>query len=193
MPQPLTARQVRFVHEYLFDLNATQAAIRAGYSKQSAKKTGFLLLQQPHVCLLLQDCQRIQLTRLDIKAVDVLEGLRRVAFSDIRQAYNPDAQQMRRLDELPDELVGALDSIKTDAAGHVLEFRLSSRVSALDKLAKHLNLLEPLPEPTPGPAVQVNANRKYLDRLSTDELLELRRIMLKDGVDAQPLIEGTTT
>ncbi|HGN6738866.1 TPA: terminase small subunit, partial [Pseudomonas aeruginosa] len=45
----LTAKQRRFVAEYLLDLNATQAAIRAGYSKNRASEIGYQLLQKPDI------------------------------------------------------------------------------------------------------------------------------------------------
>jgi len=49
MSKSLTARQKKFVDEYLVDLNATQAAIRAGYSEKTAMEQGYQLLQKPSV------------------------------------------------------------------------------------------------------------------------------------------------
>lgn len=45
----LTAKQSRFIEEYLIDLNATQAAIRAGYSKNTATTQGYENLTKPHI------------------------------------------------------------------------------------------------------------------------------------------------
>ena len=45
----LTAKQQRFCDEYLIDLNATQAAIRAGYSKKTARKIGQENLTKPDI------------------------------------------------------------------------------------------------------------------------------------------------
>ena len=45
----LTAKQARFIEEYLVDLNATQAAIRAGYSEKTAEQQGYQLLQKTSV------------------------------------------------------------------------------------------------------------------------------------------------
>ena len=45
----LSAKQQRFVDEYLVDLNATQAAIRAGYSEKTAGAQGFDLLKKPEI------------------------------------------------------------------------------------------------------------------------------------------------
>ena len=51
----LTSRQQRFVEEYLVDLSATQAAIRAGYSPQTAEQISYQLLQKTSVSLAVQE------------------------------------------------------------------------------------------------------------------------------------------
>ena len=51
----LTAKQKRFIDEYLLDLNATQAAIRAGYSEKTAKEIGYENLTKPHILTAIQD------------------------------------------------------------------------------------------------------------------------------------------
>src|SRR4030095_16301516 len=48
-PSGLTAKQERFIAEYLVDLNQKQAAIRAGYSERTAAKIASELMQKPHV------------------------------------------------------------------------------------------------------------------------------------------------
>lgn len=45
----MTPKQAAFVREYLIDLNATQAAIRAGYSRKTAGSQGFDLLKKPEI------------------------------------------------------------------------------------------------------------------------------------------------
>src|SRR5262245_50906044 len=47
--RPLSAKQVRFIEEYLVDLNATQAALRAGYSPRTAYRTGSENLRKPQI------------------------------------------------------------------------------------------------------------------------------------------------
>ena len=54
MQKKLTPKQARFVAEYLNDLNATQAAIRAGYSKRSACSQAFDLLRKPEIAAAVQ-------------------------------------------------------------------------------------------------------------------------------------------
>lgn len=79
---PLTARQQRFVDEYLLDLNATQACIRAGYSVNSAEVAGCRLLRNAKVAQKLAQAQQRRSERTKITADDVLEELRLIALAD---------------------------------------------------------------------------------------------------------------
>ena len=71
----LGARHSLFVAEYLTDLNATQAAIRAGYSVRRARQTGFDLLQIPHVAAAVADAQGKKIKRVEITADAILARL----------------------------------------------------------------------------------------------------------------------
>jgi len=71
----LGARHSLFVAEYLTDLNATQAAIRAGYSVRRARQTGFDLLQIPHVAAAVAAAQGQKIKRVEITAGRILERL----------------------------------------------------------------------------------------------------------------------
>lgn len=55
--EKLTDKQMKFCEEYLIDLNATQAAIRAGYSENSATEIGYENLRKPHIAEYLAACQ----------------------------------------------------------------------------------------------------------------------------------------
>jgi hypothetical protein len=75
----LTPKQRRFVDEYLVDLNATQAAIRAGYSARTANEQGARLLANASVAAAAQSAQLARSQRLRISQDDVLRGLHREA------------------------------------------------------------------------------------------------------------------
>ena len=79
MLQQLTPRQSRFVDEYLVDLNATQAAIRAGYSARTANEQGARLLANASVAAAAQSAQLARSERLQLTQDDVLRGLHREA------------------------------------------------------------------------------------------------------------------
>jgi phage terminase small subunit len=83
MPK-LTEKQKRFCEEYLIDLNATQSAIRAGYSKKSADKIGHELLEKTVVSEYLQTLRVEQSKRTGITADEVVNELKKVAFADTK-------------------------------------------------------------------------------------------------------------
>lgn len=55
MATRMTAKQKRFCDEYLIDLNATQAAIRAGYSKKAARQVGNENMSKPYIKITLKN------------------------------------------------------------------------------------------------------------------------------------------
>lgn len=77
----LNEKQKRFVLEYLIDLNATQAAIRAGYSKKTAYSIGQENLKKPEIQKAIQAKQNKLQNKLEITQERVLEELAQVAFS----------------------------------------------------------------------------------------------------------------
>lgn len=72
---PLTPKQAAFVREYLVDLNATQAAIRAGYSPRTARAQGHRLLTDADIAAAIEAAQAERAERLQLTADDVLKGL----------------------------------------------------------------------------------------------------------------------
>jgi phage terminase small subunit len=63
---PLTLKQERFINEYLIDLNATQAAIRAGYSEKTARSTGAENLTKPDIAAAVATAQGDRTERTNI-------------------------------------------------------------------------------------------------------------------------------
>ena len=80
MGRKLTKKQQQFVLEYLKDLNATQAAIRAGYSKNSAKEIGYENLTKPHIKEKIDEAMINRSERVKMTADDVLREIRDLAF-----------------------------------------------------------------------------------------------------------------
>ena len=75
----LTPKQEMFVKEYLVDLNATQAAIRAGYSKKTADRIGPELLGKTCVARAIEEANQKRAEKLELSAEWVLENLKNVA------------------------------------------------------------------------------------------------------------------
>lgn len=82
----LTPKQQRFVEEYLVDLNATQAAVRAGYSAKTARQIGDENLSKPDIAEAIGKAIAEQSERTGISADRVLTELAKIGFSDIRRA-----------------------------------------------------------------------------------------------------------
>ncbi len=74
--RPLTPKQQMFVREYLVDLNATQAAIRAGYSAHTAAEMGFENLNKPQIATAVQNAMNLRAEKTSINAQYVLDGIR---------------------------------------------------------------------------------------------------------------------
>lgn len=77
-PKKLTARQERFIDEYVIECNATQAAIKAGYSKANAGKNADRLLKNPRIKALLEKRMSEKRDELIAKQDEVLRYLTRV-------------------------------------------------------------------------------------------------------------------
>lgn len=92
MENKLPPRQARFVDEYMIDLNATQAAIRAGYSAKTANEQGARLLAKVSVKEALSERMKAREVRTEITQDRVLAELAKIGFADIRRAleWGPD-------------------------------------------------------------------------------------------------------
>lgn len=106
----LTAKQQRFVAEYLIDLNATKAAERAGYSARNADKIGSQLLGKTRVSEAIQVAMKAREKRTEITQDRVLQELARIAFFDIRKLYRDDGT-LKKPTELDDDAAAVLAGI----------------------------------------------------------------------------------
>jgi len=107
----MTPRQQRFVDEYLIDLNATQAAIRAGYSAKTAEVQGPRLLGNVRVAKAIAKATEARARRTQITQDRVLQELARIAFFDIRRLYHGDGT-LKRPNELDDEAAAVLSAVE---------------------------------------------------------------------------------
>ena len=80
----LTAKQERFVSEYLIDLNATQAAIRAGYSEKTAGQVGFENLKKPEIEKAISDARSRVAEKAEWSAADRLRMLADIVNANIK-------------------------------------------------------------------------------------------------------------
>lgn len=85
MRTKLTAKQQAFIEEYLIDLNATQAAIRAGYSKKTAQQVGSQNLSKLVIQTSIQKAMKQRSERTGITAVKVLDAIAEIGFADFSE------------------------------------------------------------------------------------------------------------
>lgn len=140
----LGARQQRFVEEYMVDLNATQAAIRAGYSPKTAKDIACENLAKPDIADAIASKQAEQSKRTGITAERVLKELAKIGFADVSDIVNLDEAAIRRGNCKDD--TAAIQSVKVKRIptedGDIVEreFRLYDKTKALEQLGRHLGL-----------------------------------------------------
>jgi phage terminase small subunit len=149
--QRLTPKQARFVTEYMIDLNATQAAIRAGYSAKRADAQGYENLRKPEIAAAIARAQAARAERTGITAERVLQEIARLAFVDIRKAFLPDGS-LKPITALDDDTAAALAGLQVDElwewvderrvqVGQTKKLKLWDKTANLTLLAKHLRLL----------------------------------------------------
>ena len=125
----LTPKQQRFVEEYLIDLNATQAAIRAGYSAKTAAVIGAENLIKPYIQKAIQEAQNKLTERTEITQDYVLTNIKRV----IERCMQQEAVQARDGSPL------LVEGPEGDLACQ-FEFKETGALKGLELLGRHLGL-----------------------------------------------------
>ena len=129
----LTAKQAAFVQEYLVDLNATQAAIRAGYSKKTAEKIGYENLRKPEIQAAIKEAMDRREKRSNITQDFVLSELYKIATQGADDGPESSLKYSNKLKAL--ELLGkhmAMLTDKTELSGGV-SLTMESYLEDLDK------------------------------------------------------------
>lgn len=151
MANAMSPKQARFVEEYLIDLNATQAAIRAGYSAKTAEQQGYQLLQNTSVAAAIAEAQAARSERTEITQDMVLRELARIGFGDIRKLFTPGGNLLA-VSDLDDDTAACLSSIEIttrkvrggddDEVEEVSKVRLWDKRAALVDIGKHLGMFK---------------------------------------------------
>lgn len=153
----LTAKQQRFVDEYLVDLNATQAAIRAGYSEKTAEVIGYENLRKPQIAIAIEQRMKDRERRTEITQDRVLRELAKIGFADIRRAieWGPEVMIVDEetgetgiangvalipSDKIDDDTSAAISEISQTAQGIKVKFH--DKRAALVDIGKHLGMFK---------------------------------------------------
>lgn len=165
MADKLTPKQRQFVQEYLVDFNATQAAIRAGYSQKTAQVIGAENLKKPMVAAEIQRLGAKTAAKLEVSREWVLERLMNIADAKITDYLSVTTEPAQRLgihpitgevvnmpggycqtvritdtDKIPAGKTAAISSIKQGANG--IEIKLHDSLKAVELLGKVVGLFD---------------------------------------------------
>jgi phage terminase small subunit len=154
----LTPKQERFVAEYLIDLNATQAATRAGYSAKTANEQGARLLANVSVRSALQEAMERRTKRLEATADDVLREITRLAMFDPADLTNVKGPE--DIKALPEDVRRAIVGWSWDRQGRFTVKMVKE--GALDMLGRHHGLFKDRVEHTGTVVIQASSHDETL-------------------------------
>lgn len=170
----LTPKQELFISEYLIDLNATQAAIRAGYKEENARQIGAENLSKPYIKNEIDKRLKELTEKCGVTAEKVIEELAHIAFDDIGNylSYNQDAigninvkfKDSTKID------TRSISEISVGKDGQ-FKFKLYCKDNALIQLGKNLGLFA---EKINADVNNNNTNKNYdFSHLTTEQIREL--------------------
>lgn len=139
----MTQKQKRFIEEYLIDLNATQAAIRAGYSPDTAQQTGSENLSKPVIRAQIDRAMAERSKRTGVNAERVVQELAKIAFVNAAEVIDPKTATVKE-DALPED-TAAIQSVKVKTFGEdglEREIKMADKIKALELLGKHLGMFQ---------------------------------------------------
>lgn len=194
----LNEKQRRFVAEYLIDLNATQAAIRAGYSDKTAGSQGFDLLKKPEITDAIQAAMKAREDRTEITQDRVIAELAKIGFADIRKAVRwGDGVVVRNefgttevvndvaligSEQIDDDTAAAIAEICQTAQG--VKIKLHDKRAALIDIGRHIGMFRDKLELTGkdgGPIKTQSETKLDLDKLSDAALAEIEAACREAG------------
>ena len=204
MSGTLTDKQRRFVEEYMVDFNATQAAIRAGYSKRSARQQGLDALAIPGVAQALAKAKLALSIKTDITVQDITREYAVLGFSDMRNyvSFEKNGDILLDWSAMPPEATKAISEItqevyyegKGEAARQVkkTKFKLYDKRGALDSLSARL---WPVVQRNESVALIINVDLmkmvEVIGRLNlTSEQLAAWAGMLEEPVNEEERLNG---
>lgn len=166
MKKKLTPKQERFCQEYIIDLNGTQAAIRAGYSKKTAYSISEENLRKPEIKTRIEELQAELRERNKLKADDVIQELRALAFWNIKDFITTN-NQVNDLSTMEREALKPVAGIKVKKEIRTIgemelteittELKLTDKRAALVDLGRHLGIFK---EDNEQKVVKIKVTRK---------------------------------
>ncbi len=140
----MTDKQKRFCEEYMVDLNATQAAIRAGYSENSAQQIASENLSKPVIQQYIQSELEKQKSERIADITEVLEGLTKIVRFDKKEIYDENGGLLS-IHKMPDDHRFAIQQLESEEIkdrygnieGYSKKVKGYSKLDAMEKLLKY--------------------------------------------------------
>ncbi len=169
----------KFVQEYIIDLHAEQAAIRAGYSPKTARQQGSRLLTKVYIIEGIAKANIARQKRVEIKQDDVLAELQKLGFYDIRKAVKwgatpiaPETEDDPDIDfdpnglniypvalvpshKVDDDTAAAITEVSLTQTG--VKLKMADKRGALETMLRHLTV-DPREEEAPPVKVEIFAD-----------------------------------
>ncbi|WP_233113697.1 terminase small subunit [Aggregatibacter actinomycetemcomitans] len=164
----LRDKQKRFIEEYLIDLNATQAAIRAGYSKDTAKEIGYENLTKPHIQQAIAEAQNKRAERTQLTQDEVIADLRELR--DICMGRKP----VRVTEVVKNNQEGTARPVQVE----IFALEPTGAGKALDLLGKHLGMFSQKVEVSGDLHIEQRTELN-LSGLDINELEQLEKLLEK--------------
>jgi len=190
----LTDKQALFVKEYLIDLNATQAAIRAGYSENTAQKIGSENLSKPLVSAAISEAMKERTEALDIDAQWLLQRLVDEANADVADLYTEEGA-LKPIHMWPkiwrQGLVAGLEvqqqfeyvDGQKSPEGYLMKVKLSDRVKRMEMIGKHIDVQAFNEKST----VTIKDERSISDEELDREIIKLEEAAKEEKTSEKPV------
>lgn len=142
----MTKKQKRFVEEYLIDLNATQAAIRAGYSPETAYSIGSENLKKPEIRACIEKAMAERSKRTGVNQDRIIMELAKIGFLNPKDLVNFDEATIK--EDATKEDLAAIASIRVkrfptkDGEGIEREIKMHDKTKTLELLGRHLGMFK---------------------------------------------------
>ncbi len=142
----MTKKQKRFVEEYLIDLNATQAAIRAGYSPETAYSIGSENLKKPEIRACIEKAMAERSKRTGINQDRIIMELAKIGLLNPKDLVDFDEATVK--EEATEEDLAAIASVRVkrfptkDGEGIEREIKMHDKTKALELLGRHFGMFK---------------------------------------------------
>lgn len=167
----LTPKQQRFVEEYLIDLNATQAAIRAGYSEKTAKSIGQENLTKPDIQKAIEEAQNKRTEQTQIDAAYVLRRLVEIDQMDVLDIMDDDGnvKPLRDWPKIWRQYISNIETISLDdGEGWLKKIKWPDKVKNLELLGRHVSVGAFKDKVEHSGKLEIQSLSDLMDELSND-------------------------